>query len=67
MRELAATISASKEENMNEIMTIPIDEYKRMLRNEVRVSVLKELIADEDYVSKKEICRILNIMEISDE
>lgn len=67
MRELVDIILANKEENMNEIMTIPIEEYKRMLRNEVRLSVLKELIADEDYVSKKDICRILNIMEISDE
>lgn len=67
MKELAATISASKEENMNEIMTIPIEEYKRMLRNEVRLSVLKELITDEDYVSKKDILRILSIMEVKDE
>lgn len=49
--------------NEERTVTIPVDEYKALIKSEIRLSLVTRLVEEERYscVQKDDLCRILGI------
>lgn len=50
--------------NEERTVTIPVDEYKALIKSEIRLSLVTQLVEDTDSkysVDKDDLCRILGI------
>ena len=49
--------------NEERTVTIPVDEYKALIKSEIRLSLVTRLVEEERYssISKDDLCRVLGI------